>query len=282
MKKALMIMLTAACIQAGFAQDDSTKTAQEGDTIRVGSIIIIKKGGEKTEYDVYQEKDNYKRKYYKKSNITTNWLIFDIGYSGFNDRTDYGGAEAQAFLQNPNGTPLNSGDFSIKGLGISNFNLWFFMQKLNLHKHVINLKYGFGIENTNYYYKTPLTYVDGGTVYVKRDDVLFSKNKIAADYFTAPIMLNFCTNPNSRNGGLQLSIGVSGGMLYSARQKQISDERGKQKQKTDFNLDRWKAAWVAELGLGPVKLYGSYSINTLHKYGVDQYPWMAGIRFSTF
>jgi hypothetical protein len=282
MKKALMIMLTAACIQAGFAQDDSTKTAQEGDTIRVGSIIIIKKGGEKSEYDVYQEKDNYKRKYYKKSNITTNWLIFDIGYSGFNDRTDYGGAEAQAFLQNPNGTPLNSGDFSIKGLGISNFNLWFFMQKLNLHKHVINLKYGFGIENTNYYYKTPLTYVDGGTVYVKRDDVLFSKNKIAADYFTAPIMLNFCTNPNSRNGGLQVSIGVSGGMLYSARQKQISDERGKQKQKTDFNLDRWKAAWVAELGLGPVKLYGSYSINTLHKYGVDQYPWMAGIRFSTF
>jgi hypothetical protein len=282
MKKALMIMLTAACIQAGFAQDDSTKTAQEGDTIRVGSIIIIKKGGEKSEYNVYQEKDNYKRKYYKKSNITTNWLIFDIGYSGFNDRTDYGGAEAQAFLQNPNGTPLNSGDFSIKGLGISNFNLWFFMQKLNLHKHVINLKYGFGIENTNYYYKTPLTYVDGGTVYVKRDDVLFSKNKLAADYFTAPIMLNFCTNPESRNGGLQLSIGVSGGMLYSARQKQISDERGKQKQKTDFNLDRWKAAWVAELGLGPVKFYGSYSINTLHKYGVDQYPWMAGIRFSTF
>jgi Outer membrane protein beta-barrel domain len=282
MKKALMIMLTAACIQAGFAQDDSTKTAQESDTIRVGSIIIIKKGGDKSEYDVYKDKDNYKRKYHRKSNITTNWLIFDIGYSGFNDRTDYGGAEAQAFLQNPNGTPLNSGDFSIRGSRISNFNLWLFMQKLNLHKHVINLKYGFGIENTNFFYKTPLTYVDGGTVYVKRDDVTFSKNKIAADYFTAPLMLNFSTNPDRKNGGLQVSIGVSGGILYSARQKQESNERGKQKQKTDFNLDRWKAAWVAELGLGPVKLYGSYSINTLHKYGVEQYPWLAGIRFSTF
>jgi Outer membrane protein beta-barrel domain len=282
MKKALMIMLTAACIQAGFAQDDSTKTAQESDTIRVGSIIIIKKGGDKSEYDVYKDKDNYKRKYHRKSNITTNWLIFDIGYSGFNDRTDYGGAEAQAFLQNPNGTPLNAGDFSIRGSRISNFNLWLFMQKLNLHKHVINLKYGFGIENTNFFYKTPLTYIDGGTVYVKRDDVTFSKNKIAADYFTAPLMLNFSTNPDRKNGGLQVSIGVSGGILYSARQKQESNERGKQKQKTDFNLDRWKAAWVAELGLGPVKLYGSYSINTLHKYGVEQYPWLAGIRFSTF
>jgi hypothetical protein len=124
--------------------------------------------------------------------------------------------------------------------------------------------------------------VDGGTVYVKRDDILFSKNKLAADYFTAPIMLNFSSNPNSRNGGLQLSVGVSAGLLYSARQKQKSDERGKQKDKTDFNLDRWKLAYVAEVGLGPVKLYGSYAINTLHKYGVDQYPWTAGIRFSTF
>lgn len=282
MKKLLMIMLMGACMQAGFAQDDSTKTAQEGDTIRVGSIIIIKKGGDKSEYDVYKDKNYNSRKYYKKSNISTNWLIFDIGYSGFEDKTNYASAEAQAFLQNPNGTPLNAGDFSIKGFGISNFNLWFFMQKLNVYKHVVNLKYGFGIENTNYYYKTPITYIDGGTVYVKRDDVLFSKNKIAADYFTAPIMLNFSTNPNSKNGGIQVSVGVSGGLLYSARQKQKSDERGKQKDKTDFNIDKWKAAWVAELGLGPVKLYGSYSINTLHKYGVDQYPWMAGIRFSTF
>jgi hypothetical protein len=269
-------------MQAGYAQDDSTKTAQEGDTIRVGSIIIIKKSGEKSEYDVYKDKDYNSRKYYRKSNITTNWLIFDIGYSGFNDKTNYSDPATQSFLQNPNGTPLNSGDFSIKGLAVSNFNLWFFMQRLNVYKHVVNLKYGFGIENTNFYYKTPITYVDGGTVYVKRDTVSFSKNKIAADYFTAPLMLNFCTNPNSKNGGLQISIGVSGGILYSARQKQISSERGKQKNKTDFNIDRWKAAWVAELGLGPVKLYGSYSINPLHTYGVDQYPWMAGIRFSTF
>lgn len=276
----IMFMLMGACMQAGFAQDDSTKTAQEGDTIRVGSIIIIKKGGEQSNYDVYKDKSYHRT--YKKSNITTNWLIFDVGYSGFNDRTDYGAASTQAFLQNPNGIPLNSGDFSIRGIRISNFNLWLFMQKLNMYKHVVNLKYGFGIETTNFFYKTPITYVDGGTVYVRRDTVSFSKNKLAADYFTAPIMINFSTNPDRKNGGVQISVGVSGGILYSARQRQISSERGKQKNKTDFNLERWKAAWVAEVGLGPVKLYGSYSINPLHKYGVEQYPWLAGIRFSAF
>jgi hypothetical protein len=278
MKKIIAIMLMAACAKAGFAQEDSTRQKEGNDTIRVGSIIIVNKGGDN--YNVTKDY-GYKKRTYKKSNITTNWLIFDLGYSGFDDRTNYASAEAQAFLQNPqNGGPLYEGDFSIKGIGISNFSLWFFMQKLNLYKHVINLKYGFGIENNNYYYKTPITYVDGGTVYVKRDDVLFSKNKLAADYFTAPFMVNINPTPNARNGGIQLSFGVSGGFLYSARQKQKSDERGKQKEKTDFNLERWKLAYVAEVGLGPVKLFGSYAFTPLHKYGVEQYPYNVGVRFS--
>ena len=270
-------MLLAACSKAGFAQEDSTKQKEGNDTIRVGSIIIVNKGDHS--YSESGSYHHYKKSY--KSNITTNWLIFDIGYSGFDDKTDYSSAEAQSFLQNPqNGGPLYDGDFSIKGIGISNFSLWFFMQKLNVYKHVVNLKYGFGIENNNYYYKTPISYVDGGTVFVKRDTILFSKNKLAADYFTAPLMVNINATPEARNGGLQISFGVSGGFLYSARQKQKSDERGKQKDKTDFNLERWKLAYIAELGLGPVKLFGSYAFTPLHKYGVEQYPWNVGIRFS--
>lgn len=278
MKKFIAIMLLAACSKAGFAQEDSTKQKTGSDTIRVGSIIIVNNGN--NDYNASKDNYQYRKRSYKKSNITTNWLIFDIGYSGFDDKTNYATQEAQQFLQNPTAGPLYEGDFAIKGAKISNFSLWFFMQKLNVYKHVINLKYGFGIENNNYYYKTPITYVDGGTVYVKRDDILFSKNKLAADYFTAPLMLNINPMPNARNGGLQLSVGISGGFLYSARQKQKSDERGKQKEKTDFNLERWKLAYVAELGLGPVKLFGSYAFTPLHKYGVEQYPYNVGVRFS--
>jgi hypothetical protein len=278
MKKIIAIMLLAACSTAGFAQQDSTNQKKGTDTIRVGTLLIVT-GGSSSGNTVHMGK-TYTKRNVRKSNITTNWLIFDIGYSGFNDRTNYAGAEAQQFLKNPVGGPLYAGDFSIKGIGISNFSLWFFMQKLNIYKHVINLKYGFGIENNNYYYKTPITYLDGGTVYVKRDNVLFSKNKLAADYFTAPLMLNINPMPNARKGGIQLSVGVSGGFLYSARQKQKSDERGKQKEKTDFNLERWKLAYVAELGLGPVKLFGSYAFTPLHRYGVEQYPYNVGIRLS--
>ncbi len=275
-------MLLGACYQAGFAQEDSTKTKEnEADTIRVGGIIIIKKGGDKSrEYDDRQHRP-YSHKY-KKSNITTNWMIVDLGFAGFDDKTNYSSAEAQSFLQNPNGSPLQAGDFSYKGTKVSNFSLWFFMQRVNLYKHVINLKYGFGIENNNYYYKTPISYVEGANPQVKRDTISFSKNKLAADFFTAPIMININTTPNARSGGFQISFGMSAGYLYSARQKQISDERGKQKNKTDFNLERWKLAYIGEVGLGPVRLFGSYAWTPLHKYGVEQYPFTVGVRFSSW
>ncbi len=276
-------MLLGACYQAGFAQEDSTKAKEnEPDTIRVGGIIIIKKGdGKSPDYNVTYG-DSYHHRYNKKSNITTNWMIVDFGFAGFDDQTNYSSAEAQSFLQNPNGVPLQSGDFSFKGTKISNFSLWFFMQRLNIYKHVVNLKYGFGIENNNYYYKTPITYVEGVTPQVKRDTVSFSKNKIALDFFTAPVMININTTPNSRHGGFQISFGMSAGYLYSARQKQISDERGKQKNKTDFNFERWKLAYIGEIGLGPVRLFGSYAWTPIHKNALEQHPYTVGVRFSSW
>ena len=45
MKKLMMLMLAAACYQAGYCQSDTTKPKEGGDTIRVGSIIIVNKGG---------------------------------------------------------------------------------------------------------------------------------------------------------------------------------------------------------------------------------------------
>ena len=94
-------------------------------------------------------------------------------------------------------------------------------------------------------------------------------------------MINFSTHPHKQHGGLQVSFGVSAGYLFDAKQKQISDERGKVKNKTDFNLEKWKIAYVGELGMGPIKLYGSYSMTTLHQYGLEQFPYTVGIRLSS-
>ena len=63
-------------------------------------------------------------------------------------------------------------------------------------------------------------------------------------------MLNFRTNPNYSDKGISFSAGVSVGYLYSSRNKQISDERGKHKNRGDYDLEKWKFSYIAELGLG--------------------------------
>ena len=95
-------------------------------------------------------------------------------------------------------------------------------------------------------------------------------------------MLNFRTNPDYDKKGLSLSAGVSIGYLYSSRNKQISDERGKHKNRGDYDVQKWKFAYIAELGLGPARLYGSYSPKSLFENGFDMRPYSVGIRLSNW
>jgi hypothetical protein len=113
------------------------------------------------------------------------------------------------------------------------------------------------------------------------DTIVYSKNKLATDYVTIPLMLNFNFTPHRRHE-FGISVGASAGYLYSSRQKLISDEFGKQKTHNSFDLNPWKISWVAEVQLGPVKLYGSYATQSMFKKGLDQVPYTAGIRLSNW
>ena len=134
-------------------------------------------------------------------------------------------------------------------------------------------------ESNNYFFKSGITYVDGTTPYTTRSSTNISKNKLVANYLTVPLMLNVNTNPAKGKKAFHFSAGISGGYLYSSRQKQITDA-GKNKVKTDFNLERFKASYIGELGLGPVKLYASIAMRPMHQYGLDQRPYTVGVRFS--
>lgn len=272
-------------------EDSTNKSAKSQDTIRINDqVFIIGNGVGKSldklidqgfkDVDVkkigYTFKNTFKRKPKK---VSTNWFVFDIGFAGVNDQTDYSSIEAQNFLKPTTFVPNRAGNYSLRTTRVSNFNLWFFMQRLSVVKSVVNLKYGLGIESNNYFYKTGITYVDGPEVYTTDKGNIFSKNKLVANYLTVPLMVNINTNPTKGKKGFQISGGVSGGYLIGARQKQKSAS-GMDKNKTDFNLEQFKLAYVGELGLGPVKLYGSYSMTPLHKYGLNQMPYTVGVRFS--
>jgi len=118
--------------------------------------------------------------------------------------------------------------------------------------------------------------------FIFRDSIEFSKNKLAADYLTVPLMLNFASNPENNKRGVSLSVGVSAGYLYSQRNKQKSSERGKWKNKGDYDMERFRLSYVAELGLGPIRLYGSYSPKSMYERSLDIRPYNIGFRFSNW
>ena len=213
-------------------------------------------------------------KNYKPSNLSTNWLIVDLGFTNYTDKTNYAGATAQAFA--PGSQPYW---FSLKNNKSVDVNIWLFMQRLNVYKHVVNLKYGLGVELNNYRYETNIKYLINPTQVIM-DTVSYSKNKLAADYVTVPLMINFNFTPNRRDG-FGISVGVSAGYLYSSRQKLISSEFGKHKTFNSFDMEPWKISWIAEAQLGPVKLYGSLATKSMfNSQGLNQVPYTFGIRLS--
>lgn len=278
------LLLTAS----GFAQADTTKK-NEPDTIKVGNFVIIKKNKDGNSADtssnrhqnVYVDINVFNNHHSRhKSNLSTNWMIFDLGFANVRDNTEYGSAEANSYLNAQGGAPFTKSDLALRTSKSSNVNIWLFMQKVNVAKHVLNLKYGLGLEMYNFRYENNIAY-NKSPAYIFKDTVNFSKNKLYVGYITVPFMININPSPDKRRG-FSFSAGVSAGYKIDSRNKQISDERGKQKINGNFDLEPWRLVAITELGLGPVRLYGSYSFNTLHDRSLQQYPYAVGIRFSNW
>lgn len=288
MKRIYIIVAALVVTISGFTQTDSTGNMTDSaksrvdtaksraDTLVVGNFIIIRKSRDNRTNKMLAEE-----KPYKPTNLKTNWWIFDLGFANINDKTNYTSAEAQNFLKTirAGDKEITKEDLKLRASKSSNVNIWVVMQRLNLAKGYLNLKYGLGVEMFNFRYESNISY-NKNPVFIYRDTINFSKNKLYAAYASIPFMLNVNTNPGHK--GLTFSAGVSAGYLFGSHNKQISGERGKVKTKGDLGLEKFRLAYIGELGIGPIRLYGTYSLQPLHEVGLDQYPYSIGIRFSSF
>jgi hypothetical protein len=281
MKKIYMVLAALCLTVSGFAQSDTTKVTTDTvrnttDTIKVGNFIIIRKkrnnNDENAPNDVTIE-----RKPEKPGKIKTNWFIFDLGFANTNDKTNYTNLNTIDYLR----SPLTKDDFKLRTIKSSNVNIWLVMQKINLLKGYINLKYGLGLEMFNLRYESSINYGKDSRPYIFMDTISFTKNKLYAGYATVPFMLNFNTTPGKKKG-LSLSAGISAGYLIGSHDKQISGERGKDKTHGNIGLEQFRLAYIGELGIGSIRLFGSYAITKLHEKTLEQYPYSFGIRFSSF
>ena len=275
MKKTVLALFAIGLAMSALAQTDST-APRKADTIRIGGMIIIKKPGRNGDENRDVIVQN-KRK--SKSNLSTNWFIVDLGFANYSDKTNYAAARQSGFVTADITDKDNLGLRNGKSV---NVNIWLFQQKLNLVSHVVNLKYGLGVELNNYRYSDETVRFSKNPTRISIDPTLAgaTKNKLAADYATVPMMLNFNFTPGRRNG-FGFSAGMSVGYLYSARQK-IKQDGDKTKLRDDFNLEKWKLSYIGELSLGPVRLYGSIATQSMWERGLDQTPYNIGVRFSHF
>jgi hypothetical protein len=285
MKRILLAGITMLSSLITIAQTDTTVKGNKEDTVFVGNFIIIRNNKDRnTNHDslpprredytiinipghIYHHGDGGNK------NISTNYLIFDLGFVNYNDKTDYSNATEFA------APGIEKNDLKLITGKSSNVNIWIFMQRLNISKHVINLKYGLGFNMYNYRYNSNISFQEDSP-FVTMDTVDFSKNKLYAGYATVPLMININPSPMHRNG-FNFSLGVSAGYRMNTHTKQISDERGKVKNHDNFDLDPWLLAYVAEIGLGPIRVYGSYDINPLFQ-SAKHYPYTIGLRFSNW
>ncbi len=280
--KRILTVLAFLCIAAkGFSQQDSTMQKKDSVSHHKNKWERMMEAHKMDSADWNghhwpMPPHHWGNNHVKPSNLSTNWLIVDLGFTNYTDKTNYNSAEAQSFA------PGGSKDwFKLKNNKSVDVNIWFFMQRLNMIKHVVNLKYGLGIELNNYRYQDNIKFIEGSGMptQVIMDTISYTKNKLAADYVTVPLMINFNFTPGLKDG-FGISVGVSAGYLYSSRQKTISGEFGKKKSFDDFDLNPWKISWIAEAQLGPVKLYGSLATKSMFGQGLVQTPYTFGIRLS--
>jgi hypothetical protein len=276
MKRILIAAIALGMAMSSFAQTDST-TSEKSDTIRIGGIIIVKKEGK----DNNKNKDVVisNRRSRNNSNVSTNWFIVDLGFANYNDKSNYVEAAYNGFVA----SGIGEDQLELQTAKSINVNIWFFMQRLNVIKRVVNLKYGLGLELNNYRFddKRVRFHENPTSITLDEDYKSLKKNKLAADYITVPMMVNFNFTPN-RSKGFGFSAGVSAGYLYSSRQKIKTSDGDKTKLKDDFDLRKWKLSYIGELNLGPVKLYGSYAMKSMWEKALDQTPYNVGIRLGNW
>lgn len=285
------------------------------DTITIGNMIIVKGSGNRTikmennrnpvitvgqdsiqigSYKVVIDENSHTRfnkgwvkgeidgvKIYKSpkpaKNVSTNWFSFDLGYANFQDKSP-----TLYYLLPPSG--IGADNLKLINGKSSNFNLWIVQQKVNLYKNKLNLKYGVGFEMFNFRLEQPVSFRNDLPNKMILDNISFSKNKLFAKYLTVPFQLNFKSDPKS-NKSFYMSAGMSAGYLVDARNKQKSSERGKQKYDGNFNLNNWRFATIGELGVGGIRLYGSYGLTNLFEESINRiefHPYTIGLRFSNF
>lgn len=208
------------------------------------------------------------RKKSKKVMDDRSGLEFSIGYNGWLEN----GSTALS-LPNNNLELINSKS--------TNVNLAY-VDYFRIYKNYIQFSAGIGIDWNNYRFAKNVTLTPrADSMQTTIDNINYSKNKLMAKYVTVPLQLHFATKPLRNGERLELAGGVELGYLLNGRQKQISEEKGKQKIDDDYNLADLRLGYMLRASYGSTGIYAKVYPNSAFKpsQGPDLNTFCIGLTF---
>lgn len=158
------------------------------------------------------------------------------------------------------------------------------MGQLNIPiaKHYVQLVTGFGLEWNSYSFRNNWSLnPDAANVTATEENIDFTKNKLKTTWVNVPLLLEFNTGKNE-DKSFHLAVGVTGGYnLFRNRLKQEFNDEGnsvKRKVKDDFNVNPFRYALTARMGIGHYSVFANYSLSEMFKAnrGPELYPFSAG------
>lgn len=90
------------------------------------------------------------------------------------------------------------------------------------------------------------------------EPIHFSKNRFSSSYLHVPLNFELRTGENNRGKRFYFVVGPEVGFLLNGKVKQISDERGKEKFKDDYNFAPFRYGGTVRVGWNGLAFFAKY------------------------
>ena len=233
--------------------------AQQDTTINTQDTAVVAKDTSATKEKKFKfsmsyknHRDSVKKAPAKKTGFSgaITFTRLDLGFSRLIDNGSFNLSPANDFLDYKGGkTSTISFDVVQFGYRVSqNFKVYL---AGGFDWTLIRLKKDITIENNS----PELSYIN--------EPISFSKNRFSSSYVHFPLNFEFRTKENDRGKRFYFIFGPEVGFLLSGKTKQISDERGKQKEKDDFHFQPFRYGGTARIGYGSIGIFTKYYTNDM-------------------
>lgn len=188
-------------------------------------------------------------------------------------------------------TPPDDYEFLELNSGKSvNVNINIFSHDFEIHKRYVMFTTGIGLTLQNYHFNSDKVLVsDTNRVYSdfrymdSGERIYFSKSKLAVNYVTLPILLQFNTRPDY-NHSFHIGTGVLIHYKYNSHTKTVYSENGdkvKDKDHDEFNISPFRADLTLRMGYKWFTVYASYGLTEFFKddRGPEAHPFNFGLHF---